>query len=153
FLEFRRAQAEKLFELAQTALEAKQYPLAYELARETVRENPDHEAARRVLGYRKHADRWVLPETARRLDAGQVWSEQFGWLPASQLPRYEQGERFYRGRWISADEDAKLHNNIRNGWNIETEHYNVVSYYSLEEGVRLATRLESLYDAWRQVFL
>jgi hypothetical protein len=153
FMELRRGEAEELFALAQTALKSKQYALAFELARETVRENPDHEAARRVLGDRKHGDQWVSSEAARRLDVGQVWSDDFGWLPANQLSHYQNGQRYYRENWINAAEDARLHSNIHNGWNVESEHYLVVTNYSLEEGVKLAKRLEMLYDVWRQVFV
>ncbi|HEY2826535.1 MAG TPA: hypothetical protein VGJ04_02960, partial [Pirellulales bacterium] len=116
FMELRRAEAEELFSLAHAAVQAKQYALAFELARETVRENPEHEAARHVLGDQKNKDQWVSPEAARRLDAGQVWSDEFGWLPADRLARYQNGERYDRGNWISAAEDARLHSNINNGW-------------------------------------
>ena len=153
FMELRRGEAEELFALAQTALKSKQYALAFELARETVRENPDHEPARRVLGDCKHGDQWVSSEAARRLDAGQVWSDDFGWLPANQLVRYQNGQRYYRGNWINAAEDARLHSNIHNGWDVESEHYLVVTNHSLEEGVKLTKQLEMLYDVWRQVFV
>ncbi len=153
FSEFRHQQAEKLIDLADAALKAKQPALAFELVRETVRENPDHERGRKILGQQREQDRWVSAETARRMRAGQVWSEKFGWLTADQLPRYERGMRFYRGRWVEAAEDARLHSNIRNSWRIETDHYSVETNHSLEEGVRLAERLEKLFDVWQQTFL
>src|SRR5271169_5451854 len=137
FMELRRAEAEGLFVLAQSAVKAKQYALAFELARETVRENPDHESARHVLGELKRGDEWVSPEAARRLDAGQVHSDEFGWLAADQLQRFQDGRRYYRGSWISAVEEARLRSNIHNGWNVESEHYAVVTNVSLEEGVKL----------------
>ena len=74
FMELRCAEAERIYELAISASKSHQ-EVAFELARETVRENPDHEAARRVLGYKRHGQRWVSPAAARRFDAGQVWSE------------------------------------------------------------------------------
>jgi hypothetical protein len=153
FTQLRTAQAEKLFALAQAALADKQDSLAFELVRETVRENPGHEAARRVLGDRKLGQAWVSPEAARRLETGQVWSEQFGWLPAERLKRYQSGERYYRGEWISAAEDVRLHSNIRNGWNVESDHYTVVTNNSLETGAQLAAHLEMLYQVWRQAFV
>ena len=132
---------------------AHQPALAYELAREAVRENPDHEAGRQVLGDRKRDNRWVSARNARRLDAGQVWSDVAGWIPADQRAKYEQGERFYRGKWITPAEDARLHSNIYNGWQIDSDHYQVVTNQSLEDGVRLSKKLEKLYDVWRQAFL
>jgi hypothetical protein len=153
FTELRNPQADKLFDLAQTALSAHQPALAYELARETVRENPDHEAARKVLGDRKRDNRWISRETLRRISAGQVWSDVAGWIPVDQAPMYDHGQRFYRGQWLSPEEDARLHSNIYNGWHVESDHYLVVTNQSLEAGVELAKKLEKLSDVWRQVFL
>ena len=84
---------------------------------------------------------------------GQVHSDEFGWLMADQLPRYQDGKRYYRGSWISAAEEARLRSNIHNGWNVESEHYAVVTNDSLEEGVKLTKALELLNDVWRQVFV
>jgi hypothetical protein len=153
FADLRRQQADKLFELAQSAVKAKQPALAFELARETVRENPDHAPGRKILGYEKYQDSWKTAEAARRLRDGQLWSDSFGWLPADQLSRYQHGMRFYRGNWIDTTDDARLHSNIKNGWHVETDHYAVTTNHSLEEGVRLAGRLETLYEVWRQAFL
>ncbi len=153
FVALRTAQAEKLFVLAEAAIKEKQPGLAYELARAAVRENPDHERGRAILGYEKYRDHWVLPETARRLKTGQVWHEKFGWLPAEQVSRYEKGMRNYRGNWIDAAEDARLHSNIRNGWRVDSEHFSVLTNRSLEAGVQLLARLETLYEAWRQAFV
>jgi hypothetical protein len=153
FGELRRAQSEKLLNLADAALKAKQRALAIELTREAVRENPDNLKARKILGFVQRGSRWVTPEAAKRLDAGQVWSEQFGWISAEQLPRYENGERFYRGRWISQTDDARLHSNIRSGWDVQSDHYEVTTNLGLEEGVQLTKRLEMLYDVWGQTFV
>ena len=40
----------------------------------------------------------------------------------------------------------------KNGWNVTTEHYVVNTDHSLEEAVRLAARLERLYEVWQQMF-
>ena len=153
FMDLRRTEADKLYELASAAGKSHQEDVAFELARETVREHPDHEAARRVLGYKRHGQRWVSSAAARRLDAGQVWTDKFGWLPADQATRYEQGQRFYRGQWLSPAEDTRLRSNIYNGWHVESDHYLVVTNVGLEEGAKLARRLEMLYEAWRQAFV
>src|SRR5262249_32228155 len=153
FIELRRRQADELYDLALQASKSQQSDLAYELAREAIRENPDHESARRALGYKRHGQRWVSAAAARRLDAGQVWTNKFGWLPAEQAARYEQGQRFYRSQWLTPAEDARLHSNIHNGWHVESDHYLVVTNVGLEEGARLARQLETLYDAWRQAFV
>ena len=49
---------------------------------ETARENPDHEAARRILGYQRFEDRWLTPFEIAKAKEKKVWHEQFGWLPA-----------------------------------------------------------------------
>jgi hypothetical protein len=153
FTELRQAEAKDLFELATAAAKGKQPALAFELVRETVRENPNHEAARAILGQQLHDGRWVSAEAARRLQAGQVWTDKFGWLPAEQVSQYERGGRFYHGHWIDAAEDDRLHSNIYNGWHVESDHYTVITNHSLAEGARLATQLELLNEVWRQLFL
>ena len=88
-----------------------------------------------------------------QLRSGHVWDNRFGWIRKADVPRYEKGERFYQGRWISAEEDARLHADIQSGWDIETEHYTVRTNHSIEAGVRLGRKLEELYDVWGQLFV
>ncbi|MBX7165745.1 MAG: DUF1570 domain-containing protein [Pirellulales bacterium] len=148
----RDRQADALFALARRAIGLGQTSLAYRLVLNTLRENPDHEAARKLLGQRRSGRRWATPYEVRKAAAKQVWDDRFGWLPADRLARYEQGERFHRGRWISAAEDARLHADILHSWQVETEHYLVITNHQLESGARLAARLERLYDVWQQTF-
>ncbi len=126
--------------------------LAFELATEAVRENPDQAEGRRALGFVKFRDGWQTPFAARQLGAGKVWHEKFGWLPKTHVARYEQGERYYQGRWVTADEEAQLRRDIKRGWRVESDHYVVTTNSSLEDGVQLARRLERFYAAWRQAF-
>ena len=107
---------------------------------------------REILGQKKISGRWVSSEAADRLMRGQKWSERFGWLPANHLNRYQQGERFFRGKWISALEDSHQHKELRNGWKIETDHYQVTTNLGLEAGVELAQKLEAFYSVWSQLF-
>ena len=148
----RQAQAAALFALFQRAVEEKEYAIGFELLHETLREDPRHEAARLLLGYREYQGRWLTLYQLAKAQGNQVWHDEFGWIPKSQLERYEKGERYYKGRWLSAKEDAQLHAML-GGWEVATEHYRVRTDHSLEEGVRLAARLERLYDVWRQVFV
>ncbi|PJF33573.1 MAG: hypothetical protein CUN57_01800, partial [Phototrophicales bacterium] len=55
-------------------------------------------------------------------------------------------------RWIGADVDAQLHQDFRNAWKIETEHYLVKTNVSYEEGVRVAKTLEDYYRFFVQTF-
>ncbi len=149
----RQAMADSLFDLAGKALAEHKSALAFELIRQTVRENPDHDRARAALGFEKHGDGWVSHYAARRLASGETFDERFGWLPSAELSRYEKRERKNRGKWISEQEDAEQHGSIKSGWRIETEHYVVTTDSSLEAGVRLARKLERLNEIWRQVFV
>ncbi len=153
FDKLRRQQAQRLFALLDRALEDKQYALGFALVHETLREDPEHQDARRLLGYKQHEGRWLTPFELSKAQANQVWDVRFGWIAKSHLPRYEQGERLYKGRWLSDQDDARMHADIDRGWEIMTEHYRVRTNHSLQEGVRLAARLEKLYETWRQVFV
>jgi hypothetical protein len=149
----RSEQADALIALARRAVAEHRSSIAYELVVEAVRENPDHEQARKMLGHAQFRDCWHTPFEIRQLRAGKVWHDKFGWLPRGHVERYEKGERFALGRWMSADEEAALRSDLARGWRIETEHYIVTTNHSLEEGVALAKRLEILYGIWQQVFV
>lgn len=153
FTKLRVAQGGRLFALAQEAVAAKHYALAFQLVHETLREDPAHEKARRLAGYKRHEGGWLTPYEIAKRRAGQVWHPQFGWLPQARVERYESGERYYKSRWLSAADEAILRADIDQGWLIETEHYQVRTNHSLEGGVRLAEQLERLHQVWRQVFV
>jgi hypothetical protein len=148
----RVAHANALFQLARQSIRGQRPSLAYELVLEALRCDPDHEEARRLLGYTRFRGEWHTPFEIKRLRAGYVWHEKFGWLLEASVARYEAGERFYSGRWISAADEARTRSNIRNGWRVETEHYTITTNVSLEAGVDLGKRLERLYRAWQQAF-
>jgi len=153
FTTIRREQGNLLFALAKRALAEHQPRTAYELTVETAREHPDHEQARIVLGQQKLQERWYSPYVILRMtQQKEVWNEKFGWLPPNHVQKYEEGFRYVGGRFIKAEEDAKLHENAKAGWRVDTEHFAVLSYHSLEEGVKLAKRLERLYSIWQQVY-
>jgi hypothetical protein len=151
FILLRAARAEIFFERAKQVA-ASEPPLAYQLLWAALREDPDHAAARRVLGFEQTDQGWHLPYSAKHIKAGRVWHEKFGWIAREDVARYENGQRRVGTSWITAAEDAKRHADIRRGWKIETDHYVVTTNHSLEEGARLAARLERLHHAWRQVF-
>ncbi len=102
----RREQSAAVFELARRAVRGKHSGLALELALEAVRANPDNESVRRMLGQEKFQNQWHTLYEIKKLRAGMVWHNKFGWLPKGQVRRYEEGQRFYNGKWISAAEDA-----------------------------------------------
>jgi hypothetical protein len=145
-------QADALMALARQAVVEGRSSIAFEMVVEALRENPNHERARKLLGYAKFQDGWHTPFEIKQLRTGKVWREKFGWLPKAHVERYERGERFALGRWMSADEEAGLRSDLKRGWKIETDHYAVTTNHSLEGGVALASQLETLHALWRQVF-
>jgi hypothetical protein len=152
-LALRRGQAAALYDLACRAEAKHQRWLACQLVLRGIREDPDHEGLRRVLGYQKYRDQWHTAYEIKRLRAGMVWHEKFGWLNPANVERYERGERLSGGRWISAEADARLHAAINRGWEIETEHYLIRTNDSIEAAVALGGKLEILNRLWKQLFL
>lgn len=152
FHSLRNKYADELFNLAKRAANDGQLSLAFQWVTEAVRENPDHAEARRVLGYNKHDGKWLTPYGVRMAEAGKTWHPKFGWLAAADVPRYEAGERLVGTRRVSADEDAARHREVKNGWQIRTDHFLVTTNHSLEAAVELAARLERLHQVWRQLF-
>ncbi len=131
----RHDHAVALYEIARRAARAGRASIAFELALAAVQASPDYEPARRLFGYQKFHDQWRTAYEVKKLRAGFVWSEKFGWLPKAYLRRYEEGQRLCDGRWITAAEDADRHRDIQSGWDIETEHYTIRTNHSLEGGV------------------
>lgn len=149
----RREHGTTFFETARRAVRTGQAGLAFSLALDALQANPDCEPARRVLGYQKYRDRWLTFFEAKKFRTGFVWSDKFGWIQKSYLPRYEKGERYSDGHWISAEEDAERHRDIRSGWNIETEHYIIRTNHSIEAGVEVGAKLERLNRLWQRIFI
>jgi hypothetical protein len=141
------------YEMARRAVRTGRAGLAFMLALDAIQANPDYEPVRRLLGYQKYRDQWRTLYEAKKLRGGFVWNEKFGWLPKAFQRRYEAGERYCDGRWISADEDAKRHSDIHSGWKIETEHYVICTNSSLEDGVAIGVKLERLNRLWQRLFI
>ena len=132
YREARNAYAASLFALAKQAADAGQLSLAFEWATETLRENPDHADARRVLGYEKHDGAWLTPYAKRMVAAGKEWDSQAG--------------------WVAKDAGSNERKPGKNGWQVRTDNFLVTSNDSLAAAAELAARLERLYQVWRQLF-
>ncbi len=141
------------YEMARRAIRSGRAGLAFVLVLDAIQANPDYEPVRRVLGYQKYQGQWRTLYEVRKLRNGLVWNEKFGWLPKAYERRYDAGERNCDGRWISAEEDAKRHKDIRWGWKIETEHYAIRTNAGLEAGVAIGTKLEQLNRLWQRLFI
>lgn len=79
FREHRAAQADALWKLAQTELAAQHASLSYQLLHEVLRESPDHAEARRVLGYRKAGNTWLLGAAIPSPTTSRKAHPKFGW--------------------------------------------------------------------------
>lgn len=141
-----------LFQQARLACEQGDVGAALRLVEQVLSLNPDHADARRVLGYRRVGEAWGGNYTARRLARDEIWHRQFGWIRAEDAPRWKAGERPSGKQWISIADDERRHATIELGWQIRTDHFRVVTNHSREAAARLATRLETLYQIWRQQF-
>ena len=153
FWKLRHGQGDVLFKLARRAVDEQRPSQAFDLLLSTLHEDPDHATARRILGYEQFRGRWHTLWEIRKLRAGWVKSERFGWIRKADLPQYEKGERRRGNRWISSEEDARLHRDIRKGWLIETEHYSIRTNHSIEAGAELGEKLEQLYNVWKRLFI
>lgn len=144
--------ADQLFAKAKQACEAGDVGAALRLANQAVAVDPEHEGARRVLGYRKVGEQWAGGYASRQLERGKAWHPEFGWIEAGTLPRYQAGERPWGKRWISAKEDARRHDDIDDGWRVRTDHFRITTNHSLAAAAQLAARLEIHYQVWQQLF-
>ncbi len=144
--------ADELYALATAAVEAGRLAEGLRLATEALRANPDHADARRALGYTLHDGVWRTEFEQRMHEQGKTWHPKYGWLASGDVAEYEAGRRRLGRRWISTDDDARRHASIQRGWQIATEHYRVTTNHSLEAGVSMATRLETLHGLWLQLF-
>ena len=144
--------ADKVFEKAKTALNDGMISFAYELVREVARHNPDHVFARKLLGYVRRGDEWVTLYADKMLKSKHVLTEKYGWLRQKYVERYDEGERYYNGKWMSAAREAELRRDFEHAWMIQTDHYKIYTNHSLEMGVELGRHLEDFYRIFFQTF-
>ena len=152
FLALRRRRAANLLDLAIAAAREEQSVAAFDLLFRAVRDDPDLERAREIGGWVRRGDRWVWPEAATRLDRGEEFDPAFGWLPRGRLGRYRAGERYDRGRWIPAAEDAAREVPVERGRRFDTDHWELLSTAPLETAAAVAETLEETFLVWQQVF-
>ena len=122
FQELRSANAESLVQIAKQSA-ASDPATAYRLLNESLRDNPDHAAARQALGYvrNKSANGWEPYSPAPTASAGRTPHPKTGW---------QQGKY----------------------WRIESKHWRIATNHSAAAGVDLAKRLEDLHLLWKQTF-
>ncbi len=147
-----KAAAGAAFKLAREAVEAGDVSAALQHACHAVSLDPDHAEARRLLGYQRVGGHWAGKYAQRMLETGHVWRREFGWVKADHVAKFEQGLRPWGARWITVEEDVERHASIDRGWTVRTDHFLITTNIDRAAGVELATRLETLYQLWRQLF-
>lgn len=125
---------------------------AYDLIRESAIHNPDNPRVRGILGFVQLGNEWVTPFAHAQIRAGNVWNEQYGWLPKTHVQRYIAGERNYKNRWISAEKEKELRRDFHSAWEVRTDHYLIKTNVSLEKGVELGKALEDFYGVFKETF-
>ena len=137
-LEAARAHA-KLPTRAERAQATAKQPLAQRstaaitLLSEALRDDPDHEPARKAGGWVKREGRWLWPETAKRLDAGDVADPVRGWITKLQAARPTEPRPGRPVAWLS-------------------DHWKISSQAGSDAAAALACELELTHDVWRQAF-
>ena len=149
----RKEYGRQLYLLSRRSLHAGCPAYAFDLIRELVVHDPDHEKARELLGYVKHGDEWMSPYAKKMRLKDYVWHSQFGWIRRAFVDRYVAGERNVNGKWMSADKEASIRQDFQHAWEIETDHYIIRTNYSLERGVELGLALEDFYQFFHQTFV
>lgn len=147
-----KSYAQDLYVLSRRALNDGYPSYAYSLVREAATHDPDHPSARKILGFVRQGNEWVTQFAASQIKKGNVWHEEFGWLPKKDLERYARGERNYKNRWVSAEKERELRRDFAEAWVVNTDHYQIKTNVSLERGVELGRALEDFHEYFYETF-
>lgn len=152
FVTLRRQRAARFFDQATEAVNClRRVPNAHtptttseavRLLFRTLREDPDHAAARQAVGYVARDGCWVWPNVARRLSRRQSFTEGRGWQARGRLTVPANTPKAVPGQTVplaQADRFASAH------WEIRTT-------AGLEAAGALAGRLEATRLFWLQAF-
>lgn len=146
----RQETAQQLYLLSRRALPGGSPALAWQLIREVLWYDSDHERCRTLLGFERSGDEWMSPFAASRRRNGYVDHPLFGWILQTHAERYERGERYYRGQWMTAQREAEIRRDFEAGWLVESDRYLIKTNISQEAGVEVARRLEAFNSFFRQ---
>jgi len=149
---FEKAYAQDLYLMSRRALNDGYPSYAYSLVRESAMHDPDHSAARKILGFVRQGNEWVTQFAASQIKKQNVWHEEYGWLPKSHLERYAKGERNFKGRWVPAEKERELRRDFSEAWEVRTDHYLIRTNVSLERGVELGKALEDFHEFFYETF-
>jgi hypothetical protein len=123
FQALRVDQANGLYDVALSFLKDGDASQAYQLLHETLRENPDHELARKALGY-------------TRLKSGTGWSSYSKPIESGGGKTLHPKTGWQSGKY----------------WRIDSSHWRIATNHSPAAGIDLAKKLEDFHLLWKQVF-
>jgi hypothetical protein len=147
--------ATELFNVAQRAAKAEspQYALASVCLRGVVDRQPDHNEARRLLGYLPYEGGWAMPYSLERLKKGEKNHPIFGWMPSDWIRHLDRGELpappvrgQKRRKWLPASDADRLRADWKTGWQLESEHFQIQTNVTLAEAIDFERRLEAFHD-------
>lgn len=141
-----------LYGLSRKALKEQQTSLAFQLISEVLVHNPDHPQTRGLLGYKRVGNEWMTPFAIQMKSDKKVWHDEFGWIDVKKIPRYESGERYYNGNWITAQREETIRSDFKNAWEVKTEHFYLRTNHSQEKGVRMAVAVEAFHQYFMREF-
>lgn len=122
FRNLRNDYSDQLFEIVKQLAENQQDRDAFVLLHEVLYQNPDHESARKALGYKKDSmGRWYRDRARIRATKANHAQKQFRWRAGSY-------------------------------WKIRSPHFSIDCAGDQEAGKRLAENAERWYLVWRQLF-
>lgn len=147
-----KSYAQDLYLLSKRALNDGLPGYAFALVRECALHDPDHQLARKILGFVRQGNEWVTTFAASQIKVGNVWHEDFGWLPKAHLDHYSRGERYYKGKWITSAKERELRRDFADAWVVRTDHYEIKTNVSLESGVKLGRALEDFHEFFYETF-
>ncbi|MCA9009201.1 MAG: hypothetical protein KDB01_05610 [Planctomycetaceae bacterium] len=161
----REERGKEMYTLARSTLRAGFPSLAFSMIEDVIRIDPDHKYARATLGtqlfvdpLRKqdpaYAGEWisVFEKQMRSGSRPHVYHARYGWIPAANVVRYDEGMRPWNNEWVSVEKERELRRDFRNAWEIRSEHFLVRTNVSLEVGVQMSQRLEVFHDWLQQNF-
>ncbi len=156
----RGERAKELYTLARSTLRAGFPSLAFMMIGDVIRIDPDHQYARSILGMQlftdpsrnddpAYAGEWVslFEKQMRSGSRPHVYHAKYGWIPAGNVTRFDEGLRPWKNDWVSAEKEGELRRDFRNAWEVGSENFLVKTNVSLEVGVELSQRLE-VFNHW-----
>lgn len=152
FWRLRKSFSKDLYLLSRRVFHAGLVSHAYEMVREVLHHDPDHVPARGLFGFVRQGNAWMTPYAAEMVRKQFQYTDDFGWLPKDHVKHYQNGERYYQGRWISVAQESEIRRDFRQAWEVRTEHFRIRSNHSYEKGIALGKQLESFYKVFDETF-